>query len=432
MRELLMGVSKRDGKKVILNFNYTTNANGILFGQSGTGKTHLLRAIARAFSIDAPEQLTSIIFDVHGDIFPEAHFVSSVEIYRRSKMGLQPFEINPCVRYGGVFNSIENFLNAINTSSTKLGPRQTATLGRLIEELYQEMGFHAEKPETWTLRDSENPNKRFPTFSDLLKFVEKKQEEVYLGVNSNTLKHLEAFKSKSKTVNKMRLRGEDSTGEYSEEAIELAKEAAMNAYTSFLDSSEHDNLLKNLIQYDKGEVLASISDRLGNLHKTGIFKDEPIIFDESKGIHRYDISLLKEEEQKIFIQLKLSEIFRKAKEGGFGGKTQNLIFIDEAKNYIDNSEHNMIRKFYNEIRKFGYGIWLGGQRIEHFDDDIVTNSATKIILGIDANYAKKFSTRLNIPIEYILNIQKKKSMLIEINSEEKESGFREVNFVSSK
>lgn len=432
MGSLGLGRNKSTGKQVILNLRETINGNGIIFGASGAGKTHMIRSLSLFF---AQNGYKSIIFDVHGDIYPNSPHVSTTDISMLSPTGLQPFKVNMDKEFGGVTRCIERFIDAINStsnSSTKLGVRQVAVLTRLLEELFWKNGFYVKDPKTWSLHYDPWPNRKFPkkypTFSDLMRFVKSKQKEVFLGVNTNVIHSLERFMSASSKLNSMRVRGEKSTGEYTEEEIDEMREDALSKYKSFLEAKNDDKLLDSLLTYTSSSVLASIYDRLENLEKTGLFKDREISFDPSLSMHRYDIHTLSKDSQRIFIQLQLSEIFLEAKQNGFGGKLNTLIFLDEAKNYITTHADDMVTKFYNEVRKFGYGMWLGGQRVEHFNDDIITNSATKMMLGIDQKFAKKFSSELQIPIQYIENIVPQSSMLASIKTKNDKGKFMEVNF----
>lgn len=422
--KLSLGTISGTREPLILDFEETINGNGLIFGQSGSGKTHLIRALSKYFSSFPGNRV--IIFDVHGDIYPKAEFVSTVKISEASNSGLQPFVLSRDPEFGGVNRSISRFIQAINSTSTKLGPRQTPALTRLIEELFWRNGFHANDPRTWGLDYDPWPNrkapKHYPTFDDLLRFIRHKQKEAFLGMNTDATIALESFLKVSSSVQKKRMKSED----FSDSEMEESRKQALKAYEDFLKSENDSKVIDNKIKYNSKETLSSIIDRLETLEKKGLFKNQRIVFDPSKSVHRYDLSTLEKDEQKIFIQLALSDLFLKARADGFGGKTKTLIFIDEAKNYIDDHESNMIRKLYNEIRKFGYGIWLAGQRIEHFDDDIIASAGTKLIMGVDGMFAKRFSQRLHIPIEKIHGIKLQKTMLAEISKKTEGEGFIEV------
>ena len=419
-----IGIDKITKQQVILNTDSLVNAHGLLLGGSGSGKTHTIRGLARSL-VHTPSG-RAIIFDVHGDIFPNSPDVSSVLISETSRMGLQPFVVNRDKEFGGVAKAIKRFILAINKTTTKLGVKQEGVLRKLLEDLYRKNGFYIDNEKTWGLDYDPWPErkypKRYPTFEDLLRFAKSKQKDIFLGMDNSSTHKLEEFIKKSAALTKKRVKAE----KYDEEQMNEAKDAAIEAYDKFLSSSNDEKVVEDLMKYASKDVMDSLITRLESLHFTGIFKNTAIMFDPSCSIHRYDISTLDEEEQKIFIDLAMNELFIKAKENGFGGKTNTFIFIDEVRNFLDDSEGNIIRKFYNESRKFGVGVFCGGQDIKHFHDDIITNSATKIILGVDNMYSKAMSKRLQIPHDNIKNIVPKKSILLEMKTSEKKSGFREV------
>jgi CRISPR-associated Csx2 family protein len=90
---------------------------------------------------------------------------------------------------------------------------------------------------------------------------------------------------------------------------------------------------------------------------------------------------------------------------------------------FDKNENNMIVKYFNEIRKYGCGLWLGGQSITHFDDDIVSNAGTKLILGVDRKDATSFANKLKIDVDLINSIAPQKTFIAEIKESGKSSSF---------
>jgi len=426
MQKVLIGKNKITKQPVYIDLENSVNNHGLVFGGSGVGKTYTIRGLARGFAAVSSRN-RCIIFDVHGDILPKHKMVSSVTISEGSPVGLQPFKINPNPDYGGVNRTIKRFIYAINSTTTKLGVKQEAVLRRLLLDLFTIRGFYHDNPKTWSvdvdLRRNKRYAKAYPTFEDLLRFAKSKQEEAFMGANSDTVKAFHKLMGKSRKLKKERVKLDDS------EELDLLKEELVAEFTDFVyDKLPHisENAIQDYLNYSSHDVLSSLINRLESLQSTGLFKNEPIEFDKSKPIHRYDLSTLSVSDQKIFINLALSDLYLELRERGFGGKTDTYVFIDESKNYIDKSEDNMIVRYFNEIRKYGCGLWLGAQSIDHFEDDIIRNAANKIILGVDSIYAASFAKRLNIDIKLIEGIKPKKSLLFESKQDGKKNDFVEV------
>jgi len=418
--KITLGREKRSGKHITLDTEKLVNNNILLIGESGSGKTHSARNIARAFS---NQGATVYIYDVHGDILPGHPEVSTVTISETSPMGLQPFVINQDAEFGGVNRAISRFISTVNSSKRQLGPRQASALGRLLKELYAANGFYAGDKKTWSL--SHDPRykprfpKKYPTFEDLLRFTKSKRKEIFTGMGSRQVKRLEDFLRKSATLSKKRV-----STKYDEDEVQAAREAALESYEEFLSDAKDEKVLDSLLDFASKDVISSVFDQIEGLYSSGVFKNELPVFDMSKRIHRYDLSALEVDDQKIFIELSLSELFLKSKQSGIKKIPDTYVFIDEVKNYI--IEGGMIPRYFTEIRKFGVGIIVGAQSTEQLNNDMISNAATKIILGVDRMFSKTMANKLQIEQSVIDNIIPKKSALIAMKTGEHQSGFMQV------
>jgi len=428
-KKIKIGKEKVSGASVFLDMGTLVNKNGIIFGASGTGKTYTIRGLARGFaSMDTGNRC--IIFDVHGDILPNHPMVSSVKISEKSEMGLQPFIIDPDQDNGGVNRVIKRFIYSINSTTNKLGSKQESALRSLLTDLFKARGFNQEDARTWSLnydpREYKSKYKKdFPTFEDLIRFTTRKQEELFVGANSEVVRKFIEFAKKSRILQKKVAREDFQT----DEELTEARDKIVDIFSTFIYSESSgitEQIIQDQIKYSSSEVIGGVLNRLKALHFKGIFKNTKVKFDLSKPIQRYDLSSLETEDQKIFINMVLGDLFLELKARGFGGRTDTFVFIDEAKNYIDTSADNMVNKFFLEIRKFGCGVWLGAQNIKHFSDDIITNAGTKIILGVDTIHAKSFSQRLNLDISKVTGIIPKKTFLVEKKEDGEISRFIEV------
>jgi len=419
--KILLGTDQRNQRKVVMNTDTLTNAHSMIIGGSGDGKTFTIRGFIKSLALQPGARC--VIFDVHGDIFPNDPDVDSISISETSPVGLQPFVISQDEEFGGVAKTIKRFISTINTNSGKIGTQMEGALRRMLVELYWKNGFYVNDPKTWSLDYDPWPGrphpKRYPTFDDLIRFAQSKQKQIFLGTGSESTKALEAFIKKSSAFNKKRIKGEA----VDETELNNLKQAALEKYEAFLDANKDEKVVETLLKYYSKGSMDAIINRLEALHFTGIFKDTPPVFDPRKSIHRYDLSTLDAADQKIFIHLKLADIFVEAKKGGIGQKAHTFVFIDEVKNFLDDSDSNMISKMYNEARKFGIGMCTGGQNISHFTNDMITNSSTKIILGIDRMYSKALSQKLHIDQKMIDGIVPKQSILVELKTHDKKSEF---------
>ena len=129
------------------------NGHCLLAGMSGAGKTHTLRGIVRQMRASGPPDLRVHVFDVHGDL--EIEGASAVRFSEQTPHGLNPLRVNPDPHFGGVRKQAQRFIDTIERANRTLGPRQEAALRHILQELYAAHGFHADRPETWTLDEGE-------------------------------------------------------------------------------------------------------------------------------------------------------------------------------------------------------------------------------------------------------------------------------------
>jgi DNA helicase HerA-like ATPase len=161
----------------------------------------------------------------------------------------------------------------------------------------------------------------------------------------------------------------------------------------------------------------SVYDVLENLFSVGFFKGKEVKFDETKKIWRYDIQTLNIDEQKLFVDFLADEIFKKNRETGLKDRVYEYLVVDEARKFIDlKKEDEILRIIGREARKYGLGQILASQELEHIPNDIITNSAIKIILGVDESNVNSISNKLNIKKEFLFKIQPHKTALINIKT----------------
>jgi hypothetical protein len=377
------------------------NGHMTIIGGSGTGKTHTLRKILDQMQASSPFELKAHIFDVHGDIDIQGAAIEHFD--EQSEVGLNPLQINPDPRYGGVRKAIQRFISTINQSSQRLGDRQESVLRSLLESLYNANGIYADNPKSWI-----KPRKQ-PNINDLLTWSQFKYRSMFLGGDSKAVK---AFESLSKEVQKKHAaikRGLD--GEKHSEMLLKLTQSCIDSYTVALSNIDTGREFEELIKYDSKSTLKSVVDRISNLHGSGVFKSTPPHFGGSK-LCRYHIRSLSLEEKRMFVFFRLLELYEMALQRGEIDYITDVVVIDELKIFITKDEENIINRLINEVRKFGMIVILSAQNFEHLTDDMLSSIGTKIILGIDEQFWLKSSRRLQINKEWLSMISPRKLALI--------------------
>lgn len=150
-----------------------TNAHGLIIGESGAGKSRLIREMIAYW---AKRKKTVHIIDLQGDLGIEtAKYGLDDENYmeftaRDSKYGINPFEFEKNLKNGGPKlqggEIIAMFKKAFMPS---MGSLQEAALRQLIRDTYHAKGIIDDDPETWGLGETDRHKwgKTLPTMLDM-------------------------------------------------------------------------------------------------------------------------------------------------------------------------------------------------------------------------------------------------------------------------
>jgi len=448
------------------------NGHMLLTGMSGSGKTYTLRRIIDAMAKDAKHPLRVHVFDIHGDI--DIDGASTVMYSEQTNYGINPLEINPDPHYGGIRKRIQSIISTIDKTSRKLGGKQEAVLRNLLTDVYAHFGFRQDDPKTWLVDknsteidvadgklyldvpieekdeakkhgarwDAErrswyiNVNaycgeitqwmpryigKRHPTLTDALRYAQRVLKVSFLGSSQQAVQALEAFNRAAKNhhtklLARLRRGGKDGYLEDSEEGSELEKagEKAIRAYTQYIESVRTGVELSDVLKYDSIDVLKSVCDRLENLDAIGVFKSRPAPHDPKAIIWRDHIKALAKDEQKLFVLFKLEMLFYDAVQRGESNHIRDVIIVDEASNFFDDSEDNILNTIAKEARKFGIALICASQAPTHFTDDFVSSVGTKIVLGIDEMFWDASSRKLRLDPKALQWIKLTQRLLIQI------------------
>lgn len=395
------------------------NGHTLIAGKSGTGKTWTLRKmISAALAQDSKTRIH--IVDTHGDI--DIPGSSSVKFSESTGYGFNPLEINSDHDFGGVRKRIQQFISAINRTSRQLGTKQEAVLRALLQDIYASNGFHDGKPETWSLEDGvvRKFPKKHPTLADAVRFSQYKLKGVFLGVGNRAVTSLEAanrkmFSFQRKARDLAKGGKVDAENEALRAEIERLKSEAIDAYSESVCAMETGKELDDLLKYDSRDVLKSVCERLENINAVGVFKDQPPPFDKSCGVWRYDIRSLAQDEKKLFAEILMERLFVSAVERGVCDGVRDIIILDEAHNYLDDTPDNIANKIAKEARKFGVALVCASQSPTHFSDDFLSNVGCKMILGLDEMFWEGTIRRMRIDRAALEWIRPHRSMMVQLN-----------------
>lgn len=402
----------------------TINGHGLIVGASGVGKTHRLRKIAENLAFGYGARV--IVIDVHGDITIDGE--QRAIFNETSPYGLNPLKVNPDPASGGVNRRIRGFISMINRTSHKLGARQEAAMRRLVEDIYDKNGFDATDPRTWDPRN--NPDARgrsrsqgvYPNISDLKRYSLYKYKQLMTGAGGDAFKALQELNKTIKSLNRQVLRTHNDVAEKHaldylspEDTAKLKKlrDKAKGQYNDFIDATKTGDEVNDLLRYTDIPTLASLVDRIDHLDKSGIFKDSPPHFSRGSGIHVYDIHSLGRDEQQMFVDVLLEDLWNEQKSEGPVDAPNTFIIMDEASIFVNDDSDHIINILIREARKFGLGIIFASQAINHFSEDVLANVGFKLILGVDQMFIASMSRMLRVEASRIESIRPRQTALIQ-------------------
>lgn len=132
------------------------------------------------------------------------------------------------------------------------------------------------------------------------------------------------------------------------------------------------------------ERLQALKTKISPVFDCKVFS-KPALPINAKGITRIDMSRLGLDIQFLASDVLLRQLFRAAMLAGEAaeGELRYLFVIDEAKLLVSRGKDDplgIINRLATEARKYGVGLLLASQDLEHFSRDILNNVATKLIL----------------------------------------------------
>jgi DNA helicase HerA-like ATPase len=390
---------------IVINTQELINGHLLLAGMSGTGKSYqaqrlLTNAIKQNLEVD--------IFDVHNEL--DQSETDSALYSESTQLGFNLLSVSPDPHSGGVRRRITEIINMVNATSRKLGFKQETALRNLLNDVYRINGCNAYEANTWRKkeitgairnnlieqRDYQGLRQYYPVMDDLLSFAERKLTSLYLGTNIKAVLALEEVNHLAKQLNRARQKHDKSTQDaQTEKVLDIAKSKVKAAFEAYVDHIESGNEISDVMKYNSKEVLQSVLERLNILNAAGIFHPNPPAFGDANG-RCHQIKHLSDDEQSMFVSMRLESIFRQCRDSGVKSDIQHIVFVDEAHKFISEDSDNIINIIAKEGRKFGLGLWCASQSPTHFSEDFLTNCGTTILLGLHSSYWDMACRKLRI------------------------------------
>lgn len=464
-----------------------TNPHMIMMGDTGSGKTHQLRHACMSIAATSVPDARVHIFDRHGDI--EVPGASTVLFSQSSDYGINPLELNPDPHYGGVRKRVQSFVAAINRTSHRLGHRQEAVLRNLLLDLYRSMGFSLDDPRTWHASNAAEiytaPGKedrlylevpyeererakkcglrfdaeekawwclssehqgearrwpvkltglRYPTLLDAIRFSTGRLRAMFLGSSQQAVRALEAVQRAAKTLtikqrNAARLGESFQDGEQISTELQEARAKAIATYTAAVNAIVTGRELDDLLKYDSIETVKSVLDRLENFYAMGVFRSVPPPHDPAAKVHRYVLTALHDDAQKLLVDTKAEGIFADAMQQGEQSEVKHVLVVDEAAAFISTDSDHILNRIAKEGRKFGVMLLLASQGPGHFTDDLMSAAGTKVMLGFDRNQWRDANRMLGMSTKALEWIVPRRRCVVTMKvAGEVQSGTHWVNF----
>jgi DNA helicase HerA-like ATPase len=407
---MYLGKNPYNSQDILWEKDRVLNGHTMIIGTSGTGKSHTIKYTFVKGILETIKDAKIHIIDVHGDLDVDN---ANTTIFSETKTnGLNIMAISSDPDMGGVRKKVRNIISLISSQQRKLGSRQEAVLQNLLIDFYAMKGFLINDSSTWNKTEQ-------PTLSEFKLYILFKYQKYVQGTNdyittklTELNKEVRSLNSAFKNKEKARFNEEEKAKQ--EEKIAKLKVKLKVLFQEYIENLETGREFEEILKYDNAESLKTVYERIDLLDKSGIFKNNPPDFTQT--INRYHIKSLNEDEKRIFVNILLSMLYEKAKEKGEQPYPKTFIIIDEAHMFIEDDGEHIINIISKEARKFGVALVLASQNFAHFNNDLISNSATKIILGIDETNQTGDAKKLQITTKMLTDIIPQKKILVQIKN----------------
>lgn len=425
---------RNGGKEIPVVYDPSTllNAHCAIAGMSGSGKTHTIKQLLRSAALSGVEL---DVFDVH----EELHEIPGARCAKYSQAtgyGYNPLVLDLDPHAGGVNRQADFIVGLIKQVTTQFGSKQEAALRNLIIDCYASRGIFADNPRSWARKEITEYERRrlmderawqqlrdyYPTLSDLLNYAETKVLSIVFGGDNKAMNALEALAKLNGQLQSLALKERKSGIQAEERAklearIEAQQKRCIDAYSEAI-MAKPTREAKDCIKFDSKDVLVGVVQRLQILTASGIFNATAPPFGDAK-VRVHQIKSLSDEQQVLFVKLRLRAIFERAKQMGptaSGTELRFVCMLDEAPKYFSDESDDIINVIAREARKFGIGLWCAAQQ-PNFPESFITNCGAKFLLGIDASFWRAAIQRMRITEDGLKWIKPKEVMAVKLHRE---------------
>jgi len=409
------------------------NSHLMLLGMSGVGKSFQSKLLIGGAASGGVEV---DVFDCHDELqsIPNA---SSIKYSQATAYGYNPLVLSTDPDSGGVNRQVEFLVGLVKQTTKQFGSKQEAVLRNLLVDVYMARGIWPDNPRSWhkqciterehqalidAKRWSELRN-YYPTMVDLMSFARRKAMALLIGGDNKCVTAFEALtklKSRLNSLNsKWAKAHDDSEIEKIQNQIGETKQKAIETYAAFLEAMETGREVDDVFKYDSVDVLTSVMQRLDILAAAGIFRSNAPDFGGAR-LRVHQIKSLSDDQQTMFVKLRLREIFEEVKRLGptpTGTELRRVCFIDEAPRYMVNDKDDIINVIARESRKFGLGLWCAGQEPTRFPESFVSNCGCTMLLGIHSMFWKGAISNLRITEDGLRYIKPKEVISVKLQKE---------------
>ena len=397
------------------------NSHIVAIGASGSGKTQTLKAIAFSLHQTYPD-MQVILLDFHGD--QEIIGETCYPIHMASPHGINPLVVNLDPEGGGSnLQAIQ--IAGILKKSLRLGPNQEGMLIEVIKTCYLKRGIVQEQQETWNLEP--------PNFDDIEEELNRRVATAFQDdskkelAESIDLKNLPVGKPNTSGIyfifhQSVRANG-DSPLLYIGAARDIQKRIDGHHHIRYLLKEHYPGETFQLRYYEHladWQELIKLENYLIQIHKPPL--NQTTLRTECKDSQKLKLKLAATFQYGVFsrpqpklteklIRIDLSKLppslaaisaeslaWQLMNQHRLRGEIQGrlprtFLFIDEAKEMPKN-EGSAGDRIICDGRKYGLSLILASQSERHLSQDVISNSASKIVLPVDqtecSKVAKKF------------------------------------------
>ncbi|MBP7526928.1 MAG: DUF853 family protein [Syntrophorhabdaceae bacterium] len=390
--------------------NACPNPHLCISGATGTGKTHMLREIVETFS---RQGVTFTIIDKHGDI--DTPGVIEHRVGYGAQKGINPLAINKDPDYGGPKAGAQSFLGLLRELSSihKMGPVQENMLFNAIVELYRANRILQEDPASWS-------KNTYPDLGDLERFLYHKYKRLLIGGGNNgtmdkEMDVLNGLYREKKRLERLEKAGADRNGQKIDESIEKLT----TKYREYLKKGLLND--SDFMTYSDPKGLIGLKNRVQQINNVGVFIKNEFSLRNA----RINIKYIEDEQKKIvtcYILKRLVENFQKA---GYAKAVRHYVIIDECSFFLDIAKiEQQITKITQECRKFGLGIILSTQNPTRFSENILLNTATKVVFMVEPVLYKGVSRTYGMDETWLKSLEPRKSCMLSTRTVAKGAFYR--------